>query len=58
VQKEFAVGGRHLAIVADAYNLTNLSEEVEESVVTAPAFRTPAAIQPPRTIRVGARLTF
>jgi hypothetical protein len=57
-QKEFAVGGRRLAIVVDAYNLTNLSEEVEEQVVTGPAFRTPTAIQPPRTVRVGARLTF
>ena len=57
-QKEFAVGGRRLAIVIDAYNLTNLSEEVDERVVTGTAFRTPAAIQPPRTVRVGARLTF
>jgi hypothetical protein len=57
-QKEFAVGGRRVAVVVDAYNLTNLSEEVEERVVTGPAFRTPAAIQPPRSVRVGARLTF
>jgi hypothetical protein len=57
-QKEFAVGGRRLAVVVDAYNLTNLSEEVEERVVLGPAFRTPAVIQPPRTVRVGARLTF
>ena len=57
-QKEFAVGGYRLAIVVDAYNLTNLAEEVEERVVSGPAFRTPAAIQPPRTVRVGARLTF
>jgi hypothetical protein len=57
-QKEFAMGRRRLAIVVDAYNLTNLSEEVEERVVTGQAFRTPAAIQPPRTVRVGARLTF
>ena len=47
-----------MAIVVDGYNLINLTEEVEERVVTGPAFRTPSAIQPPRTVRVGARLTF
>ena len=58
LQKEFAAAGRRVAIVVDGYNLINLAEEVEERVVTGPAFRTPTAIQPPRTIRVGARLTF
>ena len=58
LQKEFAAAGRRVAIVVDGYNLINLAEEVEERVVTGPAFRTPTAIQPPRTVRVGARLTF
>jgi hypothetical protein len=57
-QKEFAVGGHRLAVVVDAYNLVNLAEEVEERVVKGPAYRTPTAIQPPRTVRVGARVTF
>jgi hypothetical protein len=57
-QKEFAVGGHRLAVVVDAYNLVNLAEEVEERVVKGPAYRTPTAIQPPRAVRVGARVTF
>jgi hypothetical protein len=58
LQKEIATAGRRVAIVVDGYNLLNLAEEVEERVVKGPAFRTPTAIQPPLTVRVGARFTF
>ena len=58
VQKEFAAAARRVALFADAYNLLNLAEEVEERVVTGPAFRTPTAFQPPRSVRVGARVVF
>ena len=58
VQKEFHAAARRVALFADAYNLLNLAEEVEERVVTGPAFRTPTAVQPPRSVRVGARVIF
>jgi len=58
VQKEFAAAARRVALFADAYNLLNLAEEVEERAVTGPAFRTPTAFQPPRSVRVGARVVF
>jgi hypothetical protein len=58
VQKEFTSGARRVAVFADAYNLLNLAEEVDERVVTGPAFRTPTALQPPRAVRIGARVVF
>ena len=58
VQKEFAAAARRVALFADAYNLLNLAEEVEERAVTGPAFRTPTAFQPPRSVRVGVRVVF
>jgi hypothetical protein len=48
----------HLALVWDVFNLFNQSSEVEESVVTAPTFRTPTALQPPRAMHLGLRVSF
>jgi hypothetical protein len=42
----------------DVYNLTNLGNEVTEDVVSGTMFRTPTALQPPRTALVGVRVTF
>lgn len=58
LQKTFVVDGHRFAAFADGYNLTNRSDEVEERAVTGAAFRTPTAFQPPRTVRVGARVEF
>jgi hypothetical protein len=59
VEKRFRLGGeQRIALAIEVFNLLNLHEEVEESVVTGPAFRTPAAIQPPRTFRCGLRYGF
>jgi hypothetical protein len=58
VQKAFVVGGRRVAVFLDGYNVTNRSDEVEEQVVTGAAFRTPTAIQPPRSLHLGARFSF
>ena len=58
LQKAFTVQGHRLVAFVDAYNLTNRNDEVEEDVVTGTAFRTPTAFQPPRTVRVGARVEF
>ena len=42
----------------DAYNLLNTAKEVEEFPVTGPTSRLTAAVQPPRAIHVGFRVTF
>ena len=58
IQKAFTVGHASAAAVVDVYNLPNLGNEVIEYVVTGPAFRTPTALQPPRTLVAGLRLGF
>ena len=50
--------GRTAGLVFEAFNLLNLANEVEEDIVTGPAFRTITAVQPPRVLRIGVRLTF
>jgi hypothetical protein len=58
VQKGFRIGTSRLDVIVDAYNLLTRSNEVEEYVVTGPAFRTSTAIQPPHSVHLGARVTF
>jgi hypothetical protein len=58
VQVGFGVAKQHLTLVWDVFNLLNMSNEVEESVVTGPSFRAPTALQPPRAMHVGLRLAF
>jgi hypothetical protein len=58
LQKGFAVGGTHIDAMIDAYNLLNTAKEVEEFPVTGPTSRLTAAVQPPRAIHVGFRVTF
>jgi hypothetical protein len=58
VEKSFAVGRRRVGLTLDAFNLLNNSKEVEEDVVTGPAFRTETLWQPARAFRVGARIAF
>jgi hypothetical protein len=58
VQKGFRVGAARVDALFDAYNLLTRSNEVEEYVVTGPAFRTSTAIQPPHSVHLGLRLTF
>jgi hypothetical protein len=58
VQKAFTAGRAEVTAVADVYNLPHLGNEVIEHVVTGPAFRTPTALQPPRTAVVGLRVAF
>jgi len=50
-------GSRRMVLFIDAYNVVNMAKEVEEWVATGPAFRTPTAVQPPRAIHVGLRLS-
>ena len=56
LQKRVRFGGSDLTAIVDAYNLLDLANEVEELVVTGPAFRTPSAVQPPRAVLVGIRV--
>jgi hypothetical protein len=58
LQIGLGVARPHLALVWDVFNLFNQSSEVEESVVTAPTFRTPTALQPPRAMHLGLRVSF
>jgi hypothetical protein len=55
-QKTFTAGRARCRQV-DAH-LPNLGNEVIEHVVSGPAFRTPTALQPPRTALAGLRVTF
>ena len=58
LQKRLAARGAALDVFLDAYNLLNMSNEVEEYVVTGPRFRETTAVQPPRSFHLGARVTF
>ena len=58
LQKTFTAGRADVAAVVDVYNLPNLGNEVIEHVVTGPMFRTPTALQPPRTVLAGVRVAF
>jgi hypothetical protein len=51
-------GGAALEVFLDTHNLLNMSNEVEEYVVTCPRFRETTAVQPPRSFHLGARVTF
>lgn len=57
-QKGFRAGTARVDAILDAYNLFTRNNEVEEYVVSGLQFRTPTAIQPPRSVHVGLRLTF
>lgn len=58
LQKGFTLGTQKLALVLDAYNVFNQALSVEETQVTGAAERVSTAVQPPRVVHVGLRLTF
>lgn len=58
LQKGFTIGKTRMEAILDVYNLATRSNEVDEYVVTGPAFRTPTAIEPQHSIHLGLRLTF
>jgi hypothetical protein len=58
LQKGLSAGGARVDGILDVYNVLGMTKEVEEYVVTGNRFRTPTAIQPPRTFHVGVRLGF
>jgi hypothetical protein len=58
VEKELTTGPGRATLLLEAYNLLNTNNEVEEDVRTGPSFRSPTAVQPPRSLRLGLRFTF
>jgi hypothetical protein len=58
LQKGFTIAGHRLEAILDAYNLLDLTYDVEERAAAAPNDRMPIAIQPPRTFHLGIRMTF
>jgi hypothetical protein len=58
VEKGISLGAARLALVAEVFNLLNQRNEVEEDPVWGPSFRASTALQPPRALRLGARLDF
>jgi hypothetical protein len=54
----FGDGRRAAGVVFEAFNLLNMANEVEEDIVTGPAFRAITAVQPPRVLHAGIRVTF
>jgi hypothetical protein len=60
LSREFNVGEGRLKLWADILNVTNASQRLQESDLTGPSFnlRLPAAIQPPRFLRIGVRYEY
>jgi hypothetical protein len=58
LEKQLSMGRHGASLIAEVYNLLNTANEVEEDVLTGPAFRSPTAVQPPRAIRLGLRVGF
>jgi hypothetical protein len=58
LQKALRAGGRRVTAIVDAYNLLNLAYEVEEFSVTGATSRLTSAVQPPRVVQVGLKLSF
>ena len=58
LQKGIQVGGSRLDVLLDGYNLLNKEDEIEESQVDGSTWRQITAVQPPRALRAGVRVTF
>lgn len=58
LQKTFPLGSDAFDVVVDVFNLLNTKNEVEERTVTGAAYRSVTAIQQPRAVHAGFRVTF
>jgi hypothetical protein len=45
-------------VILDAFNVFNIGREVAEYVLDGTMFRETTLIEPPRSVRIGARLRF
>jgi len=57
-EKSLRVGRARLTGVLEVFNLLNNAKELAEDVVTDSLFRTTTAVQPPRAVRIAARIGF
>ncbi len=57
-EKTIALGRARVGAALEAFNLLQTRHEVEEDVLTGPAFRTPTAVQPPRVFRASVLVDF
>jgi hypothetical protein len=58
LEKQLRAGTGRASVILDVFNLLNTNNEVEEDEVTGVAFRASTAVQPPRSVRLGIRVTF
>jgi len=58
LQKGIQVGRSRVDVVLDGYNLLNKGDEIEESQLDGPTWRHITAVQPPRAIHAGVRVSF
>jgi len=58
LEKQIWARGSHAWLILEVFNLLNTNNEIEENEVSGPAFRAATAVQPPRSVRLGLRLTF
>jgi hypothetical protein len=58
VQKAIPWRGRRFDALVDVFNLPGMSNSIEEDAAGTLAVRTGTAVQPPRTIHLGLRVTF
>jgi hypothetical protein len=58
VRQRIVLGSRAMDVVFDAYNLLGLDYSVEERTTEAPDVRETTAVQPPRSLLMGLRVTF
>ena len=49
---------KRLAILIDGYNLLNTQIEIEEFQIGGPLSRMTTAVQPPRALHAGVRMSF
>jgi TonB-dependent receptor-like protein len=56
LQKGFAIGGRQLTAIVDAYNVFDQFLQIEEIAVSGATSRQTSAIQPPIAVHVGIRI--
>jgi hypothetical protein len=58
LQKAIGSGHRQAIVYLDVFDLLDAEREVEELVATVPAFRSVSAVEPPRSARLGLRISF
>jgi hypothetical protein len=57
-EKSLRIGRARLTAVLEVFNLLNNAKELEEDVVTDSSVRTTTVVQPPRAVRIAARVGF